>query len=196
MLYCFIDAQINEYLIGTGPPLLTIAVHSFPYGVDTDEPEDALEWAKPTQRSVSQAFEGREGIIFLAPSSTTAVETWRAVEFWDVQQTGDTVTVVAPFKEVLEEHGLRITDPSKEGYYRDLTSEELALLEVPLEEFEKIIADAATRRATATEGRIAIGEDLPMLITDANFLRPYYEGPGVGIIYETDAPAKPPPAPG
>ena len=113
-----------------------------------------------------------------------------------MQQTGDTVTVVAPFKEVLEEHGLRITDPSKEGYYRDLTSEELALLEVPLEEFEKIIADAATRRATATEGRIAIGEDLPMLITDANFLRPYYEGPGVGIIYETDAPAKPPPAPG
>ena len=51
-------------------------------------------------------------------------------------------------------------------------------------------------RATATGGRIAVGDDLPMLITDANLLRPYYEHPGVGGSYETNPPALPPPVPG
>ena len=76
------------------------------------------------------------------------------------------------------------------------TEEELALLEVTLNDFKETIKKGAVARATETAGRIAVGDDLPMLITDANMLRPYFEGPGVGVSYETDAPAKPPPVPG
>ena len=59
-----------------------------------------------------------------------------------------------------------------------------------------MISKGAVARVAETGGRIAVGDDLPMLITDANLLRPYYEGPGVGIAYETDAPLLPPPVPG
>lgn len=96
LLYCFTNARINDYLIGTGPPNLTIASHSYVYGSREEPSEESLDWAKSIQESVSRAFEGREGIMFLAPSTTTEVETWWAMEFWDVQRTGDTVKVVAP----------------------------------------------------------------------------------------------------
>ena len=106
-------------------------------------------------------------------------------EFWDVQRTEEAVTVAAPYKETIERA------------YRDVfTAGDLALLERPLSEFETVISEGAAARAAETGGRIAVGEDLPMLITDANLLRPYYEGPGVGISYETDAPLVPPPVPG
>ncbi len=190
---CFTDARVNDYLIGTGPSKLTMESHGEPilYG-----PGDSLDWMEDLGTEVAIAFEGKEKVMFLAPSSTTAVEAWSVIEYWDVQRANDIVTVVAPFKEALERDG--VIDPTGPEDYtrRDLTPEELALLEVPLDRFEKVIAAAAVRRAEATEGRIGVGDDLPMLITDANLLRPYYEGPGVGIVYETDAPAKPPPVPG
>ena len=123
--------------------------------------------------------------MFLAPSSTTVVEAWWMTSFWDVQRTGDAVSVVAPYKDYFE------------GWRRNrFTEEDLALLERPLSEFETVIKEGAVARVAETGGRIAVGDDLPMLITDANLLRPYYEGPGVGISYETDAPSLPPPVPG
>ena len=94
------------------------------------------------------------------------------------------MVVVAPYKDYFD------------AWRSRFSSEELALLEVPLSDFETTIQKGAVARATETAGRIAMGEHLPMLITDANMLRPYFEGPGVGISYETDAPAKPPPGPG
>lgn len=123
--------------------------------------------------------------MFMGPSSTTVLEAWTMLEFWDVQRTGDQVMVVAPYKEYFE------------AFWRTrFTAEDRALMEVPLSEFEVTIRKGAAARAKETSGRIAIGEDLPLLITDANMLRPYFEGPGVGVSYETDAPEKPPPAPG
>ena len=133
-------------------------------------------------------------MLFLAPSATTVVEGWWMTEFWDVQQTGNTLNVVAPFKEDIEY--LVGSGFVPEELEREFTLEKLALLERPLSEFETIINEGAVARTTETGGRIGIGDDLPMLITDANLLRPYYEGPGVGVSYETDAPALPPPAPG
>ncbi len=193
LLGCFTDLRVNDYLTGQGPPTLTVESYGLPILYEDGDP---LGWTEGTRTQVAKAYEGREGVILLAPSSTTVVEAWWAVEFWDVQQSGDEVAVVAPFKKELEQHGLTFIDSQNRAQVRPITTEELALLELPLDEFERIIAGAAVKRATETEGRIGIGDHLPMLITDANMLRPYYEGPGVGIVYETDAPAKPPPVPG
>ena len=115
LVTCVIDAQVNEYMIGTGPSVLSIAAHVYPFLYVED---DSLEWIDKHRQSAGEAFEGREGVLFLAPSSTTAVKVWWMTEFWDVQESGDTVSVVAPYKEDIEEN------------YRDrFTEEELALLE-------------------------------------------------------------------
>ncbi len=180
---CFTDARINKYMVGIGPAMLTIAVYHYPFYY---EDGDDLSWLESDRDLVAGIYEGTEGVLLLAPSSSTTVEAWWMVEFWDVQRNGEKITVVAPFKEEIE----------NSNWDSRFSPEDLALLEVPLERFESTIAKAALARAAATGGRIGIGDHLPMLITDANFLRPYYEGPGVGIAYETDAPAKPPPVPG
>ena len=192
LLICFVDARVNSYLVGTGPPTLSVSVHNYFFlGGEGGE----FDWLIEADRGVvAAAYEGREGVLFLAPSATTVVEGWWMTEFWDVQQTGNTLNVVAPFKEDIEY--LVGSGFVPEELEREFTLEKLALLERPLSEFETIINEGAVARTTETGGRIGIGDDLPMLITDANLLRPYYEGPGVGVSYETDAPALPPPAPG
>ena len=136
--------------------------------------------------------------MFLTPSPTTVVEAWWVREFWDVQQKGDTVVVVAPYKEVIETWYREEIAIIEDGVVGEplFTEEDVKLLERPLSEFETVIEEGAVARAAETGGRIGVGDDLPMLITDANLLRPYYEGPGVGVVYETDAPVLPPPVPG
>nr|MDE0502412.1 hypothetical protein [bacterium] len=182
LLTCFIDVRVNDYLIGKGPPTLSIAAYIYPF---IYVGEDTFDYAASHGPEAARTYEGREGVLFLAPSLTTVVEALWMTEFWDVQRTGDAVKVLAPYKELIERS------------YRDkFTEENLALLDRPLDEFETVISKGAVARAAETGGRIAVGDDLPMLITDANLLRPYYEGPGVGISYETDAPLLPPPVPG
>ncbi len=178
VLECFIDARVNDYLFGTGPPTLTLEAYSLVVG------GGSVFSYERYSADAARTYEGREGVMFLAPSLTTDVEAWWVTECWDVQRVGDNVTVVAPYKDYFVSWRKRFTD------------EDRALMERPLDEFETVIREAAVARATATGGRIAVGDDLPMLITDANLLRPYYEHPGVGVSYETDAPALPPPVPG
>ena len=181
LLTCFVDARVNDYLIGKGPPRLTIAAYNEPI---LFERGDSLGFLDKRRDKTVEALEGREGVFFLGPYPTTVLEAWWMIEFWDVQRNGDAVSVVAPYKESVEENLWRVS----------FTEEEIALLERPLDDFEAVISKGAVARATKTGGRIGIGDDLPMLVTDANLLRPYYEGPGVGVSYETDEPALPPTA--
>lgn len=81
-----------------------------------------------------------------------------------------------------------------EDYFQP-TPEQIANIIMPtLDDFESILAQMASVRAARYAGRTGPDPDLPMLISDANLLRPYYEE--VGVVYETDQPAKPPPLPG
>lgn len=192
LMMCFVDARVNSYLVGTGPPILSLAVHD--YFFLGDEEHD-FNWLIEGERElVAQAYEGREGVLFLAPSSTTVVEAWWMTEFWDLQKETGTLNVVAPYKEDIEQMIARGFGP--EDWQEEFSPERLALLEVALASFQTTIGEGAVARATETGGRIGIGDDLPMLVTDANLLRPYYEGPGVGVSYETNEPALPPPVPG
>ena len=202
---CFTEARVSDYLIGKGPPQLTVIVHAFNYAVPYVEPGSTVtinenDWVnlEELRSEASAAYEGVEGVMFLTPSPTTVVEAWWVREFWDVQQKGDTVVVVAPYKEVIETWYRERIAIIEDGVVGEplFTEEDVKLLERPLSEFETAIKEGAVARVAETGGRIAVGDDLPMLITDANLLRPYYEGPGVGISYETDAPLLPPPIPG
>ena len=172
-VYCFIDVQVNNYLIGSGPAKLSI-IGDFAQNGGPDADQGLID----SMRSyLVNGYEGVESVLFLVPSYTTAVEAWYVNEVWDVQELDGTVKVVSPYLE-----------------YFEPTPENLAGLIVPLTEFEASIAEAATTRAARHEGRTGASPGLPMFVTDANLLRPYFEQ--VGVTYETDAPALPPPAPG
>ena len=67
------------------------------------------------------------------------------------------------------------------------TAEQRPRLDIPLVELERQVREASANRIAVTGGRIGISSDLPMLVTDANDLRTYYEDPSVGVSYETDA---------
>ena len=171
-LYCFIDVRVNNYLIGSGPAELSI-IGSF----STSNGPAADQSLMDLERSqLVNKYEGVESVLFLVPSFTTAVEAWYINELWDVQELDGTVKVVSPYLE-----------------YFEPTPENLSRLIVPLTEFEVTIAEAATTRAARHEGRTGASPGLPMFVTDANLLRPYFEQ--VGVTYETNPPAPPPPVP-
>ena len=170
-LYCFIDVRVNNYLIGIGPAKLTV-IGTF----SQDGPTVEQRIIDLIRSQLMNAYEGVESVLFLAPSFTTTAEAWLLNEIWDVQELDGTVKVVSPYVE-----------------YFEPTPENLAGLIVPLAEFEVTIAEAATTRAARHEGRTGASPGLPMFITDANLLRPYFEQ--VGVTYETNPPALPPPVP-
>lgn len=118
LLMCFVDAQVNEYVVGIGPPTLTLEAYSLVVG------RGSVLNLERFRAETAEAFEGREGVMFIGPSSTTVLEAWSMLEFWDVQRKGDKVVVAAPYKDYFEIWKSRFS------------SEELALLEVPLSDFE------------------------------------------------------------
>ena len=78
---CFVDVRVNEYIIGKGPPDLTIAVYGESIGVEPRENWELLpnEWLDdrfnyPALRT-AEAFEGREMIILLTIPYISSVET-------------------------------------------------------------------------------------------------------------------------
>lgn len=63
---------------------------------------------------------------------------------------------------------------------------------IPLSQLVRQVKKAAERRTAATGGRIGVDATLPMLVTDANRLRNYYEA--VGAVYEGGEDTVVPPA--
>lgn len=82
-------------------------------------------------------------------------------------------------------------------YYRQAILEEhRSKLNLPLDEMVADIKQAAINREALTGGRIALGPDRPMFVTDAHDLRDFYIS--VGAVYGDgeNATRPPPPAPG
>ena len=169
--FCFSDVQVNEYLLGTGSPQLTVI---------TDWHRSPDPYPGPSlEELIVDAYEGVEGILFLSTGFTLQLEAWEMVFFWDVQQVGGETRVIA-------------TD--KHEYPQ--TPENLALLDFSLADFRVKITEANATRNALTGGRIGTDSSLPLLITDANQLPTYYGA--IGAVYDdpTQTPAKPPPVPG
>jgi len=167
--YCFVDLAISEYIVGSGPPILTVSMHRENlWGIDVNNWEsikEATQHLDDPRARTANAFEGRELVLFLDLPFTIAVESWNANSnffiVWSVQknESNEIRAVAADIR-----------------YAR--TDEQRARLTVPLADLTRKVKEADEKRMIITEGRIGIDKDLPMLVTDANYLQDFYISEG------------------
>ncbi len=197
-LYCFADVRVNEYIIGTGPSVLTVIVVSNWHsrnGKSDYEPAEIETLRTTWERALTEGGEqrykpfvvtgpdggitGREAILFLSPSSNAFIETWMVRATWDVQKReGDTVIAVHP-----DLYGYVFRND-----YESIRSQ----LEMGLPAFRQAATAAHEARVAANGGRIGADSSLPMLVTDTNKLESYFRE--IGAYDDPDnPPAQPPP---
>ena len=182
-LYCFIDFAVHDYIVGDGPPILTMVgggtnYHDVQYPVNAAWLEKQSEEVKD---HIAFRYSGREMILGIAPYGHDSVETWGAMYRMYLQRDKmGRVIVVSPIRPF---------------YGTNPTPEQLARLEYPLADFEREAAAALNKFKTETGGRIGIDSSLPTLITDANDLHSYYVNELRAYENLTATPA-PPPVPG
>ena len=116
-LACYADFAV-QYLLGEGPPVITIA-YALPtktrsydlyqkahaagrYGAEpllTAAEYDAqnLETLNSTRHQLSEVLHNRGSLIFLTPMAahySIAIESWQAIAQWDLQRDGDSVYAI------------------------------------------------------------------------------------------------------
>ena len=203
-IHCFSDVRVNEYLVGTGPPVLTVGLYvsvttfsdregyldreetiAFYGGEDVwiaNLFDDPAAW-------VNQTYGGQELVLFLSLPFAITLEAFvvnNLFSLWFVQR-DDSGTLWA-------------VSPSKQYIWEPAKRDEADML---LTDLEREIVEAAASRDEITGGRIGTDPSLPMLVTDANDLRSHYTD--IGAVYITtetngedvEHPTRlPPPAPG
>ncbi len=178
--HCFVDVTISEYIVGEGPPVMTISVNRYPitrYVID-ELGRDPEEVSNNPRSWTAGAYEGKEMVVFLSTSMTFAVETWAATDVWFVQRTDENLIQAVSLD-------------------RDVTPAHLQDQKImPLQELVQRAKQAAEERNILTNGRLGVNPRLPLLITDAYDLREFYED--AGAVYGTveGATVLPPPVPG
>ncbi|MXZ02148.1 MAG: hypothetical protein F4Y88_00270 [Chloroflexi bacterium] len=176
---CYIDVRANSYIVGTGPPALTMLVFYWHYGSEEYVEETRLQLEE--DEDAMDAFSGREHIMFLAPPIDLSSLAWWSLGHWDVQrQVDDTVVAVHPARD----HWRR-RKPDDYLTYR-------SVLEMELPAFTQAVTEAHEARMTEYEGRIGADASLPMLVTDASQLRQYFTEVGA---YAPGVPTPAPPPP-
>lgn len=128
---------------------------------------------------IATQYEGGEYILFLRPRSNASIEAWYHRYRLNVTQIGNVITVESPEKD-----------------YFLPTPENLVHLEFDLDELEARVVALAQARSLRYAGRIGEEQRLPMLVTDANKLRDFYEATGSVYDDPAQAPVLPPALPG
>ena len=147
--YCFVDVRINEYIVGEGPPTLTVAIYReslLAEGIETFGANALADEYFDGPARTAAAYEGKELIIFLGISFTLDVETWVAgynsEETWFVQRNGDEIRAVS---------GLIAWARTPEHRRR---------LNMPLSQLVQEVKQAAQNRIAVTDGRTRQKPDL------------------------------------
>ena len=179
---CFMDIRVNEYIVGQGPPDLTVQMYIYGFlALDLEDwPTLEQKYYDVASRRISN-YEGKEMILFLGTTDTLAVEAWSLfgypTEWWFIQHSNDEVRAVS----------WRIDWATTDELRRQL--------DLPLDDLVRQIKEAAKERLTLVKGRIGVDSPLPMLVTDANKLQELYGA--LGAVYEGEgATVLPPPVPG
>lgn len=174
---CYVDLRVNEYLVGTGPAVLTVELHREMLIPTEEQIADWDNWkdgwlrdvVRDPQRRTAAVFEGKELVLFLGPSFTMAVQSWEEGggfgTVWFVQQP--------------EEGAVRAV---ASDIVHALTEDQRNKLDMALADLVTLITAGATARDDAYDGRIGEDSDLPDLVTDANMLQAFYIE--VGAVYE------------
>ena len=198
--WCFADVRVNDYIVGAGPPTLTIGFlrHTFLLAGDRDWERDK-DWAiehefkNPAARTAA-TYEGRELVLFLKPTPTMTVESWAVGGHWDtwfVRRDPDTdppgVTAAWRWEN-------RVVS---EADLDDLVTEVTAAAAARTTTDQTSTARSSTESTTQPATTVVEWWDLPppYLVTRADQLRDFYIAGGA--VYEGDdaTTVLPPPAP-
>ena len=180
---CYIDVRANEYIVGSGPAILTVMFFRWLY-YDEGGPYESLIQDGNTRaddelyfaRDATDILPGQEHILLLGPPADLSSEAWRLLGIWDVQrQADDTIVAVHPHRDLWQR-----TRPTDYQTHR-------SSLELTLPTFRQNIAAAHQARMTENGGRIGVATNLPSLVDNANQLGQYYTSVGA------TTPAQPPP---
>ena len=175
---CYADVRVNAYVLGSGPPTLTVLVwwedywftldQEFAEKLRTSEERFLTEGGARSPSSVAYmsvpegGIEGREDILFIGPTNDASAETWEVFETWGVERQEDgTVIAVHPHRNYWSRNP---------GDYQTYRSQ----LEMELPAFTQAVTTENQERITEYDGRIGEDADRPMLVDDANELRDYY----------------------
>ena len=82
--HCFVDVAVSEYIVGEGPPVMTISVNrnTIAKSVIDEQGKDPEELLNNPRSWTAGTYEGREMVVFLSTSLTFAVETWAVTDVW------------------------------------------------------------------------------------------------------------------
>ena len=200
-IQCYVDVRVNAYVLGGGPPSLTVLVSFLHYwdgyyaSIAEDEDITEAEVVETLQAANLLTLErnpgiyGREAVLFLGTPHNHSTEVWELFALWDVQrQEDDSVIAVHPDRDEWRE--LR-----PDAYQTHRSKLELSLSNLG-QEVET--ADNARRRGYGK--RIAPddieskapGVTLPLLETDINQLDDFLTDTGA-YNHEDGPPGQPPP---
>lgn len=191
---CYADVRVNAYVVGSGPPTLTVLARIYPYW-----PSETSEYFAFLRNSVEAALieggrhdrgtevpaggiTGREHVLFLGVSSDITVEAWEVISTWDVRRLEeDTVIAVHPNR-----HSWRHLRPDGYRIHR-------SKLEMEISVFTRAARAAHQARLDDYGGRTGSDARLPMLVTDANRISQYYTEIGAYDHPYVSAVRQPPP---
>ena len=192
---CYTDIAVSEYIVGSGPSILTVlAVEGWYW--DRDMTADQIEAERKLLEMVLlegfpdhleidfDGIAGIESVFFLGPADDAGVEVLETFSFWDVEREGDGVIVVHPNRDYWSEQ------PDYESKYR-------SQVEQPLSTFRAAAKAAHAAMITEYGGRIDknldhYDDDLPMLVTNVANLHNFYVETGA-TTHPEGPPALPPP---
>ena len=80
---CYVDFQVQEYIVGKGAPTLTIWVFQFG-GASTRDSADLLNILEKFLPQMQDIYEGYEWVFYLLPSKYVSVEVFRSNKAWGV----------------------------------------------------------------------------------------------------------------
>ena len=192
---CYADLRVNSYIVGTGPPKLTVQVMQQRHvRVPPGYAPRLMELRRDADRALirggyipglirvsGSGIAGREGIMFLAPSNDFSREVLSVVSTWAMEERDDgTVIAVHPNR-------------YSWSFEDDYESKHRSKVEIPLAEFTQEAQRVQAERLTANGGRIGAATTLPKFIIDANKLNAFHVQ--AGNTTHQDGPPVPPPPP-
>ena len=184
---CYADVRVSAYVLGSGPPTLTVVVNYGYYGFDLEkEHGEGLRaqieriLIEDGERSQDGGIEGREMIMFVGPLVDASAEAWQVFKTWDVQRREDNTAIAV--------------HPHRDGWRsNDDYQSYLPRLEMEMPTFTQAVAAANQERIAEYGGRTAAGDEYPMLVTDANRLSQFMTD--IGAYDHPDGPPVQPPPP-
>ncbi len=186
VLKCYADVHVASYIVGTGPPTLTLVIGHMTRPSRSDLPMPNFDAAGGVEGEKGDGLSGIESILFLGPSREFSTESWEVFGVWDLErQTNGRVTVVHLFRD----YWLR-----EDAAYRPKV--EMKPIQFTLEARKAHRSRLADYGGLIDKDAMFVPNDaLPHLVLDANKLHDFYVETGA-VNHPDGPPGQPPPVPG